>query len=277
MAAPAHPPEDRPAGPSAAAAERVQGLLRERLAAAAALLEQGGPDQVGTVHGFRKHLKRARALLRLLADADGLALKPIETGCRDVARRLSALRDLDVTIARLDTKGLARLPEAGALRDRLEAERDAVLAGGVLAAASVGEMAGALAEADRRVAALDLSHVGDRDLRKALKKSHRRARKALAHVLKEPADAHFHELRKRAKRELYQREELAQVLELGHRDRTAKLDALCGLLGAQQDLAVLQAKAAQHGPLSAEMGRWLGRERDKLRRRLVDAATELYG
>ena len=80
-------------------AEPIRRVLREHLAESAALLGEAAATPRETVHGFRKLMKRVRATLRLLSEADHLDLRFLEDTCRDVARRFSVLRDLDVMIA----------------------------------------------------------------------------------------------------------------------------------------------------------------------------------
>jgi CHAD domain-containing protein len=273
MATPARPSQDRPG----LAAEAVRGLLRERLAAAAALLEADGGDPVATVHEFRKHMKRVRAVIRLLADANGLDLTFIERTCRDVARRLSTLRDLDVTIAALDELDPTGAGWPAALREQLIAERGAELARGVLDPVTLRQMAASLRAVDEEVARQSVEHLSDGDLLRALDRSHRRASTALARTRDDANDEHFHELRKRAKRELYQREQLAGIVPLPLADRAAHLDELCAMLGEQQDLAVLRRKAREKGALSPALDGWSSERRDRLRAELIRRAGDLYG
>ena len=56
------------------AAEQIREYLRERLAQSAALLGEAEAAPRKTVHSFRKLLKRVRATLRLLSDAEAAHL-----------------------------------------------------------------------------------------------------------------------------------------------------------------------------------------------------------
>jgi CHAD domain-containing protein len=273
MATSAPRSEDRPG----LAAEAVRARLRERLGEAIALLEGGGGDPVETVHGFRKLMKRVRAVIRLLADANGLDLKSIEQTCRDVARQLSALRDLDVMIAALDTPEPGADVRPAALRERLARDRAEELARGVLEPATLQRMAARLRDVDAEVARQPVAHLSDDDLVGALERSHRRALKALERVRAEPVDEAFHELRKRAKRELYQREQLDGIVPLPEPRRAELLDELCDLLGEHQDLAVLRGKAEETAQLSPALAGWLGERRGRIRDELVHRVAELYG
>ena len=260
-----------------AAAEQIRAGLRERLAESAALLGEAEAAPRETVHRFRKSLKRVRATLRLLSDADGLDLESIESTCRDVARRFSALRDLDVMIAALAARDDAPDYWPVDLPQHLLMAREAELARGVLSQPALDEMAARLSEADAAVAALALEHLSAGDLRRALKKSHRKARQALRRCRRSLDDEHFHDLRKRCKRELHQRELLEAVVDLPHRHRTARLEAVCESLGEQQDLAVLRRTIEAAGALTPELDESLTDRRDRFRRRVIHQATALYG
>ena len=259
------------------AAEQIREYLRERLAQSAALLGEAEAAPRKTVHSFRKLLKRVRATLRLLSDAGGRDLEPIEHTCRDVARRFSTLRDLDDMIAALAARDDAPDYWPVDLPQHLVAAREGELARGVLSQPALDEMAAQLNKADAGVAALVLEQLSAGDLRRALKKSHRKARQALRRCRRSRDDEHFHDLRKRCKRELYQRELLETVLALPHRHRTARLDAVCESLGEQQDLAVLRRTIEAAGALTPELDESLTDRRDRFRRRVLRQATSLYG
>jgi CHAD domain-containing protein len=259
------------------AAEQVRAGLRERFAESAALLGEAAAAPREVVHGFRKLMKRVRAIIRLLSDADGLECTFIEQTCRDVARRFSALRDLDVMLAALAARHDAPAYWPADLRQHLLAAREAELARGVLEQPALDEMTAQLGAADAAVAALALEHLSAGKLRRALERSHRKARRALHRCRSTLDDEHFHDLRKRCKRELYQRELLEAVMDLPHRHRTARLDAVCKSLGEQQDLAVLRRTIAAAGALTPELDERLSDRRDRVRRRAIRQATSLYG
>src|SRR5262245_43326502 len=78
------------------------------------------------IHGARKELKRARALLRLLRNAVGdAAYRRANRTLRDVARSLSQARDAAVLLTAIDAlQKQTRLPEKALtkVRRRLHAE-----------------------------------------------------------------------------------------------------------------------------------------------------------
>jgi CHAD domain-containing protein len=222
-------------------------------------------------------MKRVRAATRLLADADGLDLRFIEHSCRDVARQWSALRDLDVMIATIDAQEGAPQAWPPGFRDALTARRAAEIDRGVLGEAARRDMAERLRAADRALADLDLEHLSESQLRHALRRTHRKAVKALSRCRKRATDERFHELRKRAKRELYQRELLEAAMSLHHPRRTERLDAVCDSLGEQQDIAVLRSTLDATAVSSPLLDAWLRERRDGVRERAIGQADALYG
>src|SRR5215218_10746502 len=106
----------------------VRMCAREQLAAAAERLEHADEDAVKAVHEARKHLKKTRALLRLVRPALGRkAYRRENDALRDAGLALSGTRDADVrvaTAAALAEHAAGRLPADvfDALRDALGAE-----------------------------------------------------------------------------------------------------------------------------------------------------------
>jgi len=261
---------------AAAGPEAVRRILIEHIGGAARSLEGDVSDPVETVHSFRKRMKRARAGIRLISDADELELRAVEHSCRDVAKTLSDLRDLDVMIGTLrsQTKKVGAWPVG--FHDVLAAERAKVLSRGVLSESTRRELIVQLESVRGALAALPMGPIRDSDLKDALKKSHRKARSASRHVGEAATDEHFHDLRKRAKREFYQRELLTKAISLHHPRRTRHLDEICDLLGDQQDIAVLRSKAAATGYLSPLLDEWLVKQRDRCRRKILKLTKALY-
>jgi len=260
----------------AAGPEAVRRILIDHIDGAARSLEGEISDSAGTVHSFRKRMKRARAGIRLISDADGSELRFLEHSCRDVAKTLSDLRDLDVMIGTLgsQTKEVDAWPVG--FGDVLAAEREHILSRGVLSEATRSELIGQLHAVREALAAVPVGHICAADLKLALRKSHRKARSASRLLGEAATDEHFHDLRKRAKREYYQRELLARAISLHHPRRTQRLDELCELLGDQQDIAVLRQKAADTGYLSPLLDKWLVKRRDRCRKMILKSARALY-
>src|SRR6266511_1746767 len=109
----------------------VRQCAREQLAGAAERLECAGEDPVKAVHEARKHLKKTRALLRLVRPALGRkAYRRENDALRDIGLALSGTRDADVRVAtaqKLAEHAAGRLPADvfDALREALAAEAGA--------------------------------------------------------------------------------------------------------------------------------------------------------
>src|ERR1044071_1679903 len=102
--------------------DAVRATAAERLERAAERLrEDHGDDPVGAVHGARKDLKKARALLRLARSGmPAKAYRRENRRLRDLGRELSGGRDADVMVETADAVAGA-LPgrQASALHRRL--------------------------------------------------------------------------------------------------------------------------------------------------------------
>lgn len=258
--------------------DQVMGRIRETVE----LLEDPSLPREEVVHSLRKNMKRVRAGLRLLSDADGLDLAETERSCRDVARRLSELRDLDVTIVALErldhiaTEATSKM-KLKKFRKTLVIRRKALLETGVLDATSRWEMVEQLAHALAALHGLDISHLARDDFGRALRRTNRTVRKALSKVRNEPDDNAFHTLRKKAKRALYQRRMLHHCAESLDDDLTGQTDRLCELLGEQQDLVVLHERATAAEVGSQKLDRWLTDRLRDCRKEALDLASKAYG
>src|SRR5262245_3310108 len=84
-------------------ASSVRSCAREQLAGAAEQLERADGDPVKAVHEARKHLKKTRALLRLVRPALGReAYRSENDALRDTGLALSGARDADVRVQTAD-------------------------------------------------------------------------------------------------------------------------------------------------------------------------------
>ncbi len=231
-------------------ARGIRRIAREQLAGA---LDQIGEVAAGreaaAVHATRKHIKKLRALLRLIREEiGGEIFRGENERLREVARTFSGSRDARVQRQLLDK-----------LREQAHQDRAAFPA---TTAALEEEMA---AHADRfgprrKEAATTLQRIHDRlegwpleevemdDLCFALRYSYKRARKCLRSVSAEPTTENFHSWRKRVKDIWYQ----ARILQglkpavMGQMADSAK--TLSQELGDLHDLAFFRLR------LEAEAG-----------------------
>lgn len=232
------------------------------LAYAAAQRPGAGPDAEPTVapavalHEYRKSVRRARALLRLMegvVDVD--AYEQLTNILREVHRASSALRDRQVLLDVMQGAGPCTSDSAEVVAASLGA------AMGAKAAPSAAQVAKVIAAGRARLAPLNALLAGamPRKVRWAavadgLARTFRRARRRLRAVEQQGDDESLHELRKRAKELNYQVELFA---ELGGRARKQRkqLAALCDELGRLVDLIVLRGYAETHLASAGEQAR----------------------
>jgi CHAD domain-containing protein len=199
------------------------------------------------VHDARKDLKRARSGLRLLRPLDEAGYQRENMRLRNAARRLSAVRDDKVLLARLgqlleEEKKPARRQLLIALRKELRNQRRRKWR--ALRSDELTQyIEDALGTAARRVRKWPTPAEADAAPALAVHRLYRKGRKALARSRKDPSDEQLHEARKQAKH-------LGQALEILAGKTPPKkakkvldrADDVGDLLGDDHDFAVVEAK-----------------------------------
>lgn len=213
------------------------------LSYAVQMAHSASKDPVQAVHEYRKSIRRARAVLRLLQGELGQDYKELNGQLRELVQRTSQLRDLDVLAQTLNSLEAPKKPKQA--RDR-----DAVLA---------------LIEAERAkrqaldVPALLLEHADTlqtmrfdltqampdeytwEDLSVGLAGTYKRARRALGAAKHSREDEDIHDFRKRVKELRYQLELLSSRLAHAHiQELQARMGLLAEALGQVTDLLVLR-------------------------------------
>ena len=201
------------------------------------------------VHEARKHLKKVRALIRLLRPATGEAFyKEGNAAMRKAAQRMSPIRDSHVrvqTIEKLTVKsGKRRAPAAFA---RIRTAMAARLRQVIEESEKEDWSQQAAVEIERPLGRLDnwpLKRLTTKAIRSGLKAACKKARRALAVARRSATDANLHELRKRVKDLWYDLRLLGggrppPILAL-----TKRLRDLGQRLGDDHDLAMLLATRA---------------------------------
>jgi CHAD domain-containing protein len=249
----------------------AEGSLRDGLLAAfAGILAHacrqdvhGSPDTA--LHEFRKSVRRARALVRLMEGFVGIdAHAELSSTLRDVHRATSELRDRQVVAgvlqgAQPDPGSVSSLVrELGVAMPDAGAPDVAAIAGvmvrGCLSLAELPRLlAGAMPRRIRWDAVVD-----------GLARSFRRARRRLRAVEQHGDDEAVHGLRKRIKELDYQIELMSACGGERVRRRRKELDHLAEALGQLVDLFVLRDHAARHvapGPDHARLLEAIAEER----------------
>jgi hypothetical protein len=227
-----------------------------------------------SVHAVRKHLKRARAALRLLRESVGEAAYHRENRrLRDASRPLSRMRDTRViaqTLAALHHPIPAgERPALQELAARLAIEQHR--ARRQLERAPLDRIVRSLQAAGRIAQRWQKKRTARAAVRSDLKRTYRKARNAAAAARAQPSSESLHEARKQAKYLGSMLEILRPRLAGGGKARRGAL-SLAQILGDDHDLAVLQGKLDTLPDPAQDGGdRLLGRV-EKRRRRLQSKA-----
>ncbi len=228
------------------------------------------------VHEARKTLKKIRAGLRMLADAAGVDLSQANELCRDLGRLLSGLRDIDVCLITL--QGLPGVPasESGALASKLRVRRTEVHNALKPDPAADARVVADLKGIERAVLDLDAGEFTAPRLAHALDLARQLGVRRYEALDTDESEEAFHDLRKAAKRELYQRRYLADAA-VGHDPRLDTLEILGEHLGRHQDLSVLREVAAELGALGDRLAAVIEDEIVRERVCSLAVAEQAYG
>jgi len=250
--------------PGADAARAAAEQLRRALACL--ILAPATPD---AVHAARKHCKKARAALRLIATARADGFAPERALIRDAARCLAAARDAQAVLAVAEQRyaGPETEPMIAALRLRADQEAERADAGEAVDRAR--EM---LRDATARIE-LAYADPGIEAVRAGWRSSRRRARKALRRARAQPTDDAYHTLRKRLK-ELWYHARLLHKAAPKRMGRIARLARKAtDLLGDHHDLAVFGQALAELREVPAGMRGRVRADRAKLAHRALRASA----
>jgi CHAD domain-containing protein len=215
------------------------------------------------IHDARKHIKRARALIRLLAGVLPKAARRAENArLRDAARALSDVRDRHVvlvTATRLAEEdastdgGLGRT--ASALRQRRAQASPEV--------ENLRALCDLLARA--RAGVDDAGHLPRRMKTRGLRRTYARGRDALHAAEQGGGVADYHEFRKRAKDLRHQIEFLTPIWPAVLDAVAAELARLTDLLGDANDISLLMRTVENDPEQDKDDGEVLTRRLDEKR------------
>ncbi len=236
------------------------------------------------VHEFRKSVRRARAVIRLLRPLiDEPEYAFLEQELRGALGAASGLRDADVLLGTLRAHPVRPgSPEAAAARAAAKAleARVAALRAGPPASVVLAEGAARLAPLPDALGAALPRALTPKDVARGLARLFRRAEKALRDARRDACDETIHDWRKRVK-ELRYALELLDGLRPGARSAAHRAAArLAEKLGEITDLIVLRAwlEAAGDGlpPEAAVLSDAIERGIRARFRRLCPAADALF-
>ena len=248
--------------------------------ATAASLRSGASD---AVHEARKHLKKARASLRLLGTVEN-APQPsdLRRTLRDIARGLSSRRDWEVVDAWLDDwQSGARVAGerllASQLRQQLAARHSAGEPPGSVFASALSD----LEQVRDRVAALSVEQVTAKSIAANVERTRKRMRKAGRAYARHETAADLHEWRKRSKDLWYQVRLLHPQLRRRLRRLPDRLRTLTDIQGKLHDLRLVRETLLSPSltPLAPSeldlLNQRLDRERQRRLRQMRPAANEV--
>ncbi len=227
----------------------VRTCAREQLAGAVERLERADEDPVKAVHEARKHLKKTRALLRLVRPALGKqAYRRENDALREVGLALSGARDADVlaqTVGKLAEHAAGRLPA-----DTFEQLHDALVEEAATARRSAGQapvpnlatVLEPLRAAELRVEEWPLDDADWETVLAGIGRAYVRGRDAFAVARNTPEPELLHAWRKRAKDLWYHQRLLAPAWPALLGAQAEEAHVLTELLGDDHDLAVLAGR-----------------------------------
>jgi CHAD domain-containing protein len=222
--------------------EGLRRICRKQIEAAIAVAAGEKKTDDTPIHEMRKHLKKARAALRLVRKEIGAGLFREQDHClRDVGRLTSEIRDAEVRLQTVrELQGIRQRRNRRGAYPKLETMLMMELENFMAAFAEWQTQAARML--DRAHATIDcwpLDHFDCKQLRRAVQRSYKGARKALACAQASPVPENFHHFRSRAKRLWYDLRILRPVNPVVLKNLCDDLDALGSLLGRAHDLSFL--------------------------------------
>jgi len=236
--------------------------------------EQNGKGS--PVHESRKHLKKARAALRLVAGEIERAVWKREDRCLGkVGRLISEVRDAEV---RLET--VRQLREFARGKRRSFQETEELLAfelDSFLAAFSEWpqEAEERLTQTLDRIREWPLDDLKCKRLRENVQATYKRGRKALKTAIRKTSTKNLHTFRKRAKELWYQLRLLRPLAPAVFKELNDELKAIGQYLGQVHDLAFVAERLSSIGPARKQGDRLLNALIDSREQELEQTAIAL--
>jgi CHAD domain-containing protein len=193
------------------------------------------------VHEIRKHLKKARAALRLVRKEIGRTLfRQQDHWIRDVARLVSEVRDAEVRLQTVRELQSIKRRRGRALYGRLEQMLALELDNFVAGFAEWQIQAKPLLEQTRdAVDNWPVQQFDCRQLRRAVQTSYKKARRCLTEARRNPSPKAFHDFRTQAKVLAHQLRILRPINPVVLKNLGDELGSVGDLLGRAHDLTFL--------------------------------------
>jgi CHAD domain-containing protein len=254
----------------------VQRIICHQIEAAicASTAKQNGKSS--PVHETRKHLKKARAALRLAAGEMDRDVWKCEDRClQRVGRLISDVRDAEV---RLQT--VRQLREFARGKKRSFRETEELLAfelDSFLAAFSEWpeEAKDRLTQVLDRLRAWPLDDLRCKQMRKSVQMTYKRGRKALKAAIEKTSTKNLHTFRKRAKELWYQLRILQPLAAAVFKELNDELKTIGQYLGQIHDLAFVAERVASMGSARKQGDRILNALIDSREKELEQTAIAL--
>jgi len=230
--------------------DNLSQICRKQIEAAICVAKDEVKTDDTPVHEMRKHLKKARAALRLVRKEIGRGLFREQNRClRDVGRLTSDIRDAEVRLQTVRQLQEVTQRNGRGAYEKLEAMLMLELENFMAAFAEWQTQAVPMLE--QAGSALDhwtLDQFNCKQLACAVQTSYKRARQALAEATANPSAENFHSFRTRAKTLWYQLRILRPVNPVVLKSLGDDLRSLADLLGRAHDLSFLGARLrSEHG------------------------------
>jgi CHAD domain-containing protein len=254
--------------PDVAVDEALRSIARAILADARAAIADPKQPTAEAVHDFRRHMKRWRALLRLLGPILGTDGKALRDEARDLARALGGARDAQSALDALsDLSGHGDLSQRSlaTLRTRIEVLRQSAETN-TLNADMRMRVTRALDKATTSIELWPLQSLTFSDVTERLTRGYRAARKALPERFSDADGPELHELRKRIVAHRHQMEIVAPLWRRFGKMWISEAQRLRDRLGKHQDLLLLMRMTEPGKPLA----RWQTRLKPAIEERASD-------
>ena len=221
--------------------DNLRRICRKQIEATIAIANGETKSDDSPVHAMRKHLKKARAALRLVRKEIGRGLfREQDHLLRDVGRLTSEIRDAEVRLQTVrQLQGITHRRGRGAYA-KLEGMLMLELENFMAAFAEWQTQALPLLErANANIDCWPLNRFDCKELRCAVQRTYKGARKALAKAEADQTTENFHHFRTQAKRLWYELRILRPINPVVLKNLSDDLRSLGSLLGRAHDLSFL--------------------------------------